>query len=358
MATNSPVRRKTGSTAFRDSGVMGEQQSRRKEPSQAEGLPAETMLLPDGFDSRAPVGFAFLDRDFRYVHVNRKLASIDGYSAADHRGRTVEEIMPKLWPQIEPFLRWALGSGDPLVNLEVSGETAADPGRVHHWATSIYAVRRQMCTIGLGVLFTDVTDRKPAGATHAELMRAVIAALAAAVEARDPYTAGHQRRVSQLSTTLATKIGLSTDAVTGIGVAAHLHDIGKLSVPSELLMRPGPLSAAEFELIKDHPRAGREIIAGISFPWPVAQMVYEHHERFDGSGYPQALQGEKISIGARVIAVADALETMASHRPYRPAHDLEAAMGQLEAGRGSQFDPDVVDTFLDLLRAGQLTLGL
>jgi HD-GYP domain-containing protein (c-di-GMP phosphodiesterase class II) len=178
------------------------------------------------------------------------------------------------------------------------------------------------------------------------------------VEARDPYTAGHQRRVSQLPTTVATKIGLDTDTVTGIGVAAHIHDMGKIAIPVELLMRPGPLRAAEFELIKDHPRVGREIIAGISFPWPVAEMVCEHHERFDGSGYLRGLKGDEISMGARVIAVADVLEAMASHRPYRPA--LSPLRGNKATRRGSWFPvrPPVVDACLDLFKTAQPKLEL
>ena len=338
---------------------MGDQQACGHDPAQANGVAEDTLLPLDGIYSSAPVGFAFLDPHFRYVRVNERLASIDGCPVADHSGRTVQEVMPGLWPRVEPSFRWVLRSGESLVNLEVSGETIAAPGTVRHWATSIYAVHSQERTIGLGVLVTDITERKraEAAALH-ELMRATIGALASTVEARDPYTAGHQRRVSQLSTTIATRIGLDTHTVTGIGVAAHLHDMGKIAIPAELLMRPGPLRAAEFELIKDHPRVGREIIAGISFPWPVAEMVYEHHERFDGSGYPRGLKGDEISMGARVIAVADALEATASHRPYRPALGLDAAMRRLEEGRGSEFDPAVVDACLDLFKTAQLKLEL
>ena len=338
---------------------MGDQQACGHDPAQADGVAEDTLLLLDGIYSSAPVGFAFLDRHFRYVHVNERLASIDGCPVADHSGRTVQEIMPGLWPRVEPSFRWVLRSGESLANLEVSGETFAVPGTVRHWATSIYAVQSQERTIGLGVLVADITERKraEAAALH-ELMRATTGALAATVEARDPYTAGHQRRVSQLSTTIATKIGLDTDTVTGIGVAAQIHDMGKIAIPAELLMRPGPLRAAEFELIKDHPRVGREIVAGIPFPWPVAEMVYEHHERFDGSGYPRGLKGDEISMGARVIAVADVLEAMASHRPYRPALGLDAAMRRLEEGRGSQFAPPVVNACLDLFETAQLKLEL
>lgn len=178
---------------------MGDQQACGHDPAQADGVAEDTLLLLDGIYSSAPVGFAFLDRHFRYVHVNERLASIDGCPVADHSGRTVQEIMPGLWPRVEPSFRWVLRSGESLANLEVSGETFAAPGTVRCWATSIYAVQSQERTIGLGVLVADITERKraEAAALH-ELMRATTGALAATVEARDPNTAGHQRRVSQL----------------------------------------------------------------------------------------------------------------------------------------------------------------
>jgi HD-GYP domain-containing protein (c-di-GMP phosphodiesterase class II) len=267
---------------------MCDQQACGHDPARADGIAEGTVLLLDGIYSSAPVGFAFLDPNFRYVRVNERLASIDRCPMADHSGRTVQEVMPGLWSRVEPSFRWVLRSGESLVNLEVRGETIAAHGTVRHWATSIYAVHSQERTIGLGVLVTDTTERRraEAAALH-ELLRAPIGALAASVEARVPYTAGHQRRVSQLSTTIATKIGLDTDTVTGIGVAAHIHDMGKIAIPAELLMRPGPLRAGEFELIQGPPPCRREIIAGISFPWPVAETVCEHHERFDGSGIPE-----------------------------------------------------------------------
>ncbi|HTW06086.1 MAG TPA: HD domain-containing phosphohydrolase [Acidimicrobiales bacterium] len=327
------------------------------EPSRSDGLARDTLLLLESFHSSAPVGFAFLDRQFRYVRVNEKLASLDGCSVAEHLGRTAQEVVPKLWPQVEPFFEQVLRTGETLVNLEVSGETPVDPGGVHHWATSAYAVHHRGRTVGLGVLVTDISERKRAEAALGDLMRATIAALAATVETRDPYTAGHQRRVSQFSRAVATKMGLDGATVTGVSLAAHIHDIGKIGVPAEILMRPSPLRPGEFDLVKDHCRAGREIIASISFPWPVAEMVYQHHERFDGTGYPQGLKGDEISLGARIISATDALEAMASHRPYRPAMGLGAAMSLVEAGRGSQFDSDVVDACTELFRAGQLELA-
>ena len=181
-------------------------------------------------------------------------------------------------------------------------------------------------------------------------LEAVVRAVATAAELRDAYTAGHQRRVSELAVAIAKDVGLDPDTTAGIGVAATIHDIGKLAVPAEILSRPGRLSEAEFAIIKQHPQAGQGIVAGIDFPWPVADVILQHHERLDGSGYPRGLHGDEISIGARILAVADTVEAMLSHRPYRPALGLDAALRTIGAGRSTLFDPDVVDSCTRLLR--------
>jgi HD-GYP domain-containing protein (c-di-GMP phosphodiesterase class II) len=170
------------------------------------------------------------------------------------------------------------------------------------------------------------------------------------VETRNPYTAGHQRRVARLSAAVASELGLDDITVGGIRLAANIHDIGKLGVPAEILSRPERLLPAELELIQEHPRAGHDIMAGVTLPWPVAEMILQHHERIDGSGYPDGLQGEQISIGARIIAVTDTVDAIASHRPYRAALGIDAALTQIADGRCTKFDPDVVDVTLDLFR--------
>lgn len=169
-----------------------------------------------------------------------------------------------------------------------------------------------------------------------------IAALAATVEQRDPYTAGHQRRVAVLAAAIGRELGLDEQRIEGLRIAGIIHDIGKISVPAEILSRPGKLSAAEFAIIKGHPQDGYEIVKGVDFPWPVAQMIQQHHERLDGSGYPQGLKGEQIIIEARILAVADVLEAMSSHRPYRPGFGIDAALAQLHQDAGTRLDPDAV----------------
>jgi PAS domain S-box-containing protein len=203
----------------------------------------------------------------------------------------------------------------------------------------------------------DVTKRKKAEAelqhTLASLRKAISATvqvMVSAIESRDPYTAGHQSRSADLARTIATEMGLSQDEVEGIRIASSVHDIGKLSIPAEILAKPTRLSVIEFSLIKEHAQRGYEILKDVESSWPLAEMVYQHHERMDGSGYPRNLKGEEILIEARIIAVADVVEAMASHRPYRPALGLDAALAEIEKNRGILYDRQVADTCLRVFR--------
>jgi PAS domain S-box-containing protein len=185
----------------------------------------------------------------------------------------------------------------------------------------------------------------------------VIAALARAVEARDPYTAGHERRVSELATAMALRLGLDEKMAQGVHVAGQLHDVGKITIPAEILSKPGRLSATEFELIKGHSQAGFEVLEAIDFPWPVARITLQHHERLDGSGYPTGLKGDEILREARILAVADVVEAMISHRPYRAALPLEAAMVEIEDGAGSRYDAAACTAALRLFRQQEFTFA-
>jgi PAS domain S-box-containing protein len=181
-------------------------------------------------------------------------------------------------------------------------------------------------------------------------MLQTVETIASIIEIRDPYTSGHQRRVAKLACAIASRMGLSQGEIQGIHLAGVVHDMGKISIPSEILSKPGRLNEIEYSLIKMHPQAGYEILKEIDFPWPIAQIVRQHHERMDGSGYPQGLKGDEILLEARILAVADVLEAMASHRPYRPGLGIKVALKTLAEGRGTQFDPQVVDACIALLR--------
>jgi PAS domain S-box-containing protein/putative nucleotidyltransferase with HDIG domain len=201
----------------------------------------------------------------------------------------------------------------------------------------------------------DVSKRKEAELevkqSTQQLIRAMedtIQAMAMIVEMRDPYTAGHQRRVTQLACAIAQEIGLSPDQITGLRLAGTIHDIGKVRVPAEILTNPDGLSDAEYTIIKMHPVLGHEILKTIDLPWPIAKIIHQHHERMDGSGYPLGLSGKDIIIEAKILAVADVVEAITSHRPYRPAHGIDRALEEISRNKGKLYDPDVVDACLKL----------
>jgi PAS domain S-box-containing protein/putative nucleotidyltransferase with HDIG domain len=175
-----------------------------------------------------------------------------------------------------------------------------------------------------------------------------VAAIAATVELRDPYTAGHQRRVAKLATAIASEMGLAVDRVQGLHMGSVVHDIGKIHVPAEILANPGKLTDAEFAIIKTHCQAGYDILKEIDFSWPVAEMVYQHHEKLDGSGYPRHLKGEEILLEARILSVADVVEAMSSHRPYRPGFGIFPALQEISRNKGRLYDLRVVEACLRL----------
>ncbi|MDO8292405.1 MAG: PAS domain S-box protein [Gallionella sp.] len=177
-----------------------------------------------------------------------------------------------------------------------------------------------------------------------------VRAIATIVEMRDPYTAGHQARVADLAAAIAGQMGLPDDRVHSIRLAGVVHDLGKVQIPAEILSKPGRLSVIEYSLIQTHAQAGYDILKGINFPWPIAQMVLQHHERIDGSGYPQGLKGDAILLEARILSVADVVESMFSHRPYRPGMGMEVALEEIAKNSGTLYDPQVVDACLALFR--------
>jgi len=184
-----------------------------------------------------------------------------------------------------------------------------------------------------------------------------IQAIAATVEMRDPYTSGHQTRVAELAVALAREMGLPEERIHGLHLAGVVHDLGKISIPAEILAKPGKLTPIEFALIQGHAEAGYEILKDIAFPWPIATIVRQHHERLDGSGYPQRLKGEDILLESRIMAVADVVEAMGSHRPYRPTLGIDIALQEIERGRGIKYDPAVTDACLKLFRDGRYVLA-
>ncbi|MDP2853746.1 MAG: PAS domain S-box protein [Smithellaceae bacterium] len=203
----------------------------------------------------------------------------------------------------------------------------------------------------------DITERKQAEEELQQTLESLrksfattIQVMVSAVESRDPYTSGHQTRSADLARAIATEMELPQDKIEGLRMAGSIHDIGKLSIPAEILSKPTKLTNLEFSLIKEHSRKGYEMLKDVESPWPLAEIVYQHHERLDGSGYPRHLKGEEILMEARILMVADVVEAMASHRPYRPGLGLDAALNEIEKNKGIFYDKAVVDACLRLFR--------
>jgi PAS domain S-box-containing protein len=211
--------------------------------------------------------------------------------------------------------------------------------------------------IGLVGTLKDVTDLKFSETklqrSYEKLKTALdstIQAISKIVESRDPFTSGHQERVALLANAIAKEMDLSEELIDSIHMAAKLHDVGKINVPAEILSKPGKLSRIEMEMIRVHPEVGYDILKSIAFPFPISKIVLQHHERMDGSGYPAGASGNNILLEARILAVADVVESMASHRPYRPACGIEKALDEISSHRGTLYDEQVVDICLKLFR--------
>jgi putative nucleotidyltransferase with HDIG domain len=206
--------------------------------------------------------------------------------------------------------------------------------------------------VGSMTVVMDITSSKAADEAIAAGLRKTIHALAAVIEARDPYTAGHEDMVARLAVLIGRELGLSEHALTGLELAASVHDIGKIAIPAEILSKPGRLSPVEYELVKSHAQRGADLLRPIQFPWPIDEIVEQHHERCDGSGYPKGLHRRDILLEARILGVADTLEAMANHRPYRPALGMARAMETVAAGAGTLFDSEVVEACTGLYARG------
>ena len=227
-----------------------------------------------------------------------------------------------------------------VLNVYSTSDTAFDPGEV-----ALLSEFAENLALALQGLRTTGELREVSRALE-ESSLSVIAAMSATLEQRDPYTAGHQLRVAHLSTEIAGRLGWNHKRIEGLRLGALIHDIGKISVPAEILNRPGRLSDAEMAIIRTHPTVGGEILEGITFPWPIREMVLQHHERIDGSGYPEGLKGDAIVEEAKILAAADVMEAITSHRPYRPSLGVEKGIEELRRGRGTLYDPAVVDACL------------
>jgi len=224
--------------------------------------------------------------------------------------------------------------------------------RVSRWSD---AERRLMNQVGSALGFGITTLRTAIAKAHYQeglsvSLEQTIQVIAETVEQRDPYTAGHQRRVADLCVAIAGKLGLSNERTQGLRLAAGIHDLGKIGIPAEILGKPGHLTENQFTLLKEHAQLGYEIVKNVRFPWPIAQMILQHHERLDGSGYPHGLKADEIFLESRILAVADVVEAMSSHRPYRPTRGIDAALDEVLSSSGTLYDPEAVQACVNLFR--------
>jgi PAS domain S-box-containing protein/putative nucleotidyltransferase with HDIG domain len=326
------------------------------ERKRAEEALRESEELFRSYLENAPDGIYMNDLEGNFLYGNRKCEEITGYRR--------EELIGKNFLELNLLSENSLNKAVRMLQANMEGkstgpdevELISKGGRLIPIEINSTVVQRMGQRIVLATV-RDITERKKAEEslkdTLESLRKAVgttIQVMASAVEVRDPYTSGHQIRSADLARSIATEIGLPPEKIEGIRMAGSIHDIGKLSVPAEILSKPTKLSEIEFSLIKEHAKRGYEMLKDVESPWPLAEIVYQHHERMDGSGYPRNLKGEEILIEARILTVADVVEAMASHRPYRPGLGIDAALNEIEKNKGIFYDDAVADACLRLFR--------
>lgn len=301
----------------------------------------------------------------RLVFANRAIGEILGYSVQELLSLPTEKVPSLIHPKDRGFFfqRYAdrLQGKPAPPGYEVRG--LRKDGSVCwlelHSSPTVYGGRPAVQAV-----FIDVSDRKQAERelresyeTARESLMGTVNALAAAVEKRDPYTAGHQRRVAELAAAIARELSLPEDRINGVLMAGLIHDIGKIFIPAEILSKPSKLSEIEMMMIRTHSQAGYDVLSTVDFPWPVAEMVLQHHERMNGSGYPRGLSGGEILQDVPILSVADTADAMASRRPYRAAHSTEQTLEEVTQNRGELYDHDAVDAVLKLVTQDGYKLG-
>jgi PAS domain S-box-containing protein len=301
------------------------------------------------------VAAVFTIEDGKVSYANRRTAEILAYTVDELPSKAMFDLIVEPdRARIAEAMRRLLSGGQESVELDF-GVLRKDGGVVDMGARVILAtVQGRKVILGMA---QDIGESKRAQAEidryverleHA--MESTLQAVSSMVELRDPYTAGHERRVGELAAAIGTEMGLPESTVKGLRLAGYVHDLGKISVPAEILSKPTRLAPMEYDLIKNHPQSGFDVLKNVDFPWPVAQVILQHHERLDGSGYPQQLKGDEILLEARVMAVADVVEAMFSHRPYRPGMGLDAALAEVETNSGRFYDARAVAACLRLFR--------
>lgn len=281
----------------------------------------------------------------RFLDVNTTGCKTLGYTREEFLTKSITDIDPAFTPEIAKEGREQLLQSGKFVFEGVH--------RRKDGSTFPVEVSTTLVTLDKAYILTmarDISDRRKAEEMLHRSLIGTVRAVSDIIEMRDPYTAGHQKRVASLACAIARELGMSEDKVEGLELAAQIHDVGKIQIPAEILSKPSQITAIEYLMIKTHPESGYQILKDIDFPWPIAEMVRQHHEKLDGSGYPHGLKGDDILMEARILTVADIVEAMASHRPYRAALGIEAALEYIFHQRGDKLDAEVVDVCVKLFR--------
>ena len=333
--------------------IIGEEKKRHR----AEEALRESEERFKTLSDKTPLGMCLIDIDGRYEYVNPAFVKIFGYDLSDIP--TGKEWFRAAYPDPE-YRREVMSDWKEDLSSYPNLEIRPRIYEVRCKGGAFRTIMFRPVTLPSGkqlIIYEDITERKQAEKqlqdTLESLRKAVGATMqvmVAAVETRDPYTSGHQKRSADLARAIAAEMGLPPEKIEGIRMAGSIHDIGKLSIPAEILSKPTKLSEIEFSLIKEHAKKGYEMLKDVESPWPLAEIVRQHHERIDGSGYPRNLKGDDILIEARILSVADVVEAMASHRPYRPGLGIDAALNEIEKNRGILYDNVVADACLRLFR--------
>jgi PAS domain S-box-containing protein len=304
----------------------------------------------------SPLGIRIVNAEGETLYANRAILDIYGYDDLEELKSTPVEkrYTPESYAEYRIRMNHRISGRDCPSEYEIG--IIRKTGEIRR----LQVFRKEVLWNGkkqFQAIYRDITEQKKAEEELQETLgglrkafSGIIEALSATAEQRDPYTAGHQKRVADLARAIGQEMGLSKERIEGLHMAGIIHDIGKVSIPAEILSKPSRLSQIERRLIQSHPEIGHDIVKNIDFSWPIAEMVLRHHERMDGSGYPGGLKGEDILFEARILAVADVVEAIASHRPYRPALGIEAALEEIEKNKGLLYDPDVVSACLRLFR--------
>lgn len=300
-------------------------------------------------------GLIVIDRNFNIVYFNRAFSIMSGISEKKLIGSKCYDLFPGPLCQNSNCPIAKIGKG--VEQLSYDGDKHCMSGKHISCVVKASPLRdEEGKTVGIVETITDVSLLKQ---TQQELfesrerlrkaMGGIIQAMSLTIEKRDPYTAGHQRRVAKLCRAIGTELGLDWERIQGLRMAAAIHDLGKIHVPAAILNKPGKLSNHELGIIRQHSQTAYEILKGIDFPWPLAEAIYQHHERLDGSGYPRGLKSDEIILESRILAVADVVESMSSFRPYRKELGMEKAIAELKSKSGILYDPEIVKICLEIL---------